>query len=49
MSKEEAKANGSNDSGIHVDFMFGTSDMSVTGVTHEGAEIKVFENGNFVF
>ena len=49
MSKEEAKANGSNDSGVHVDFMFGTADMSVTGVTHEGEEITVFENGNFVF
>ena len=49
MSKEEAKANGSNDSGVHVDFMFGTADMSVTGVTHDGEEITVFENGNFVF
>ena len=49
MSKEEAKAAGSNDSGIHVDFMFGTADMSVVGVTHDGREIAVFKDGNFVF
>ena len=47
--KEEAKAAGSNDSGIHVDFMFGTADMSVVGVTHDGREITVFKDGNFVF
>ncbi|MBO4870214.1 MAG: aminopeptidase [Clostridia bacterium] len=49
MSKEEAKAAGSNDSGIHVDFMFGTADMSVVGVTHDGRKITVFKDGNFVF
>ena len=49
MSKEEAKAAGSNDSGVHVDFMFGTADMSVVGVTHDGREITVFKDGNFVF
>ena len=49
MSKEEAKAHGSNDSGVHVDFMFGTSDMSITGITHRGEKITVFKDGNFVF
>ena len=49
MSKEEAKAAGSNDSGVHVDFMFGTADMSVVGITHDGREITVFKDGNFVF
>ena len=49
MSKEEAKAHGSNDSGVHVDFMFGTSDMTVTGKTYDGEMIPVFKNGNFVF
>lgn len=49
MSKEELKARGSNDSGEHVDFMFGTADMSVTGVTYDGGEITVFRDGNFVF
>ncbi|MBQ3869311.1 MAG: aminopeptidase, partial [Clostridia bacterium] len=49
MSKEEAKAHGSNDSGVHVDFMFGTGDMKVTGKTYDGKPVPVFENGNFVF
>ena len=49
MSEEEAKQKGSNDSGIHVDFMFGTPDMKVTGKTYDGKLIPVFENGNFVF
>ena len=49
MSKDEAKANGSNDSGIHVDFMFGTPDMDITGKTYDDKEITVFDKGNFVF
>jgi aminopeptidase len=49
MSEEEAKQKGSNDSGVHVDFMFGTSDMTVTGKTYDGEMIPVFKNGNFVF
>jgi aminopeptidase len=29
--------------------MVGTPDLSITGVTHDGREIPVFVNGNFVF
>ena len=47
MTKEELKARGLNDSITHVDFMIGTPDLSVVGVTHEGKEIPVFVNGNF--
>ena len=36
-----------NVSGIHVDFMFGTSDMKVDAVTRSGSTIVLFENGNF--
>ena len=49
MSEEEAKAKGSNDSGVHVDFMFGTPDLQVDGKTYDGKIIPVFRNGNFVF
>ena len=49
MSEEEAKKKGCNDSGVHVDFMFGTSDMNVDGITYGGETIPVFRNGNFVF
>ena len=47
MSKEELKQRGLNDSITHVDFMIGTADLSITGVTHDGEEIPVFVDGNF--
>lgn len=47
MSKEELKERGLNDSHTHVDFMIGTSDLSIVGTTHDGREIPVFVNGNF--
>ena len=47
MTKDELKAHGLNDSITHVDFMIGTSDLSIVGTTHDGEEIPVFINGNF--
>ncbi|MGL4949435.1 MAG: aminopeptidase, partial [Anaeroplasmataceae bacterium] len=47
LSKEELEKNGFNSSKTHVDFMFGSSDMSVTGITVDGKEITIFENGNY--
>lgn len=47
MSREELSARGINYSGIHVDFMIGTQDLSITGTTQSGAEVAVFENGAF--
>ena len=49
MSKEELKALGANTSMTHVDFMVGSADLEITGITHDGEEIPVFRNGNFVF
>lgn len=48
MSIEELKEKGYNDSLNHADFMFGSYDMEITGLTYDGKEIKVFEKGNFV-
>lgn len=48
-SKEELTELGVNDSLVHADFMFGTRDLVIMGTTDEGQEVKVFENGNFVF
>nr|MBP3259149.1 aminopeptidase [Bacilli bacterium] len=31
----------------HVDFMVGTEDLNITGVTYDGKEIPIFINGNF--
>lgn len=47
MSKEELEASGVNDSITHVDFMVGTSDLSIIGVTESGEEVTVFKDGNF--
>lgn len=48
MSEDEIYALGGNQSDNHVDFMFGTSDMQVTGICHDGSSVAVFENGDFV-
>jgi len=48
MSEDERKAAGVNVSDNHQDFMFGSPDMSVIGVTASGEEIAIFENGNYV-
>ncbi len=48
-TEEELEALGSNQSNTHIDFMFGSSDMEVTGVTHDGKIVQIFKDGNFVF
>jgi len=40
---------GVNDSLIHVDFMIGTNDLEIIGMTVDGKEVSIFSNGNFVF
>lgn len=49
MEESELLAKGYNKSMTHVDFMFGSSDMKIIGITHEQKRITVFENGNFSF
>lgn len=49
MSEEELKEAGANHSMTHVDFMFGSQDMKITGICKDQSEVKIFENGNFVF
>lgn len=49
MSEEELKAAGANHSMTHVDFMFGSDDMKITGICKDKKEVPIFENGNFVF
>ena len=46
-SEEEAHKMGINDSIIHVDFMIGTADLSITAVTNDGKEVPVFTNGEW--
>lgn len=46
---EEIKEMGINDSMIHTDFMIGTRDLSIVGVTEDGREIPIFTEGNWAF
>ena len=48
-TKAELEAMGVNDSMIHVDFMIGAPDMSITGITADGERIPVFRNGEWCF
>jgi len=45
---EELEKIGYNNSMVHADFMFGSEDMEITGLTQDGKEVQVFKNGNFV-
>ncbi len=47
MSKEALLAAGANDSLIHVDFMVGTPDLSISGIKADGSQVAVFSKGNF--
>jgi len=49
MGEKELEKAGVNDSLTHVDFMIGSEDLEITGVTGDGKEVPVFRNGNFVF
>lgn len=47
MSDEKLLKNGINRSKNHVDFMVGTSDLSLIGTDIYGNEVQIFINGNF--
>lgn len=47
MSKDELLKNDVNVSMNHCDFMFGTSDMNVVGIKHDGTQVQIFKDGNF--
>lgn len=49
LSFEECKKKGINDSIIHVDFMIGTADLEIDGITKDGKTVAVFRNGNWAF
>ncbi|NLZ15100.1 MAG: aminopeptidase [Erysipelotrichaceae bacterium] len=47
MNMEQRGAVGINDSMIHVDFMVGTADLSIIGVTKNGEKIHIFKDGTW--
>lgn len=49
LSTEDFTKAGGNESILHVDFMFGTPDMNITGISADGAETQFYKNGDFEF
>ncbi|MEG0855554.1 MAG: aminopeptidase [Terrisporobacter sp.] len=49
LPREEYDAYGINDSLTHVDFMIGSPDLDIVGITYDGEEIQIFKDGNWAF
>ena len=49
LSPTELEASGVNQSAQHVDFMIGTDDLDITGVTAKGEEVPVFIHGQWAW
>ncbi|PAQ15574.1 aminopeptidase [Bacillaceae bacterium SAOS 7] len=47
MSQEELEKNGLNTSITHVDFMIGSEQMNIDGITADGQKEPIFRNGNW--
>ena len=47
ISKEELFNLGLNDCKSHTDFMIGTEDLEIVGITGDDKKVKIFEKGNF--
>ena len=49
MSSDELKEHGLNESLTHVDFMIGSAEMDIDGITADGTSEPVFRNGDWAF
>lgn len=49
LTKDELTAKGMNQSLEHVDFMFGTPDLSIVGIGYDGGKTQIFDNGNWAW
>lgn len=47
LTRKELTERGINDSLIHVDFMIGAEDLTVTGIRGDGSRVPVFKNGDW--
>ena len=48
-TNEELENMGVNNSMIHVDFMIGSKDLDIVGITKDNREVQIFKNGNWAF
>jgi len=46
---DECRSMGINDSMMHEDFMIGTPDLAITGITETGGRAEIFRDGNWAF
>ena len=46
---EQCREKGVNDSMVHEDFMIGTADLSIVGITDNGQSVQIFKDGNWAF
>ena len=46
---EQCREMGINMSMIHEDFMIGSEDLDITGITENGESVQIFKNGNWAF
>ena len=49
MTTDELIEHGANDSINHEDFMIGSDDLNITGITEDGVEIEIFRKGEWTF
>lgn len=49
MTQEQLGEHGLNRSLTHVDFMIGSADMDIDGITHDGKREPIFRKGNWAF
>lgn len=47
MTEQQLRDAGANHSLVHVDFMIGTSDLTITGLSKDGTETPLFQNGDW--
>lgn len=48
-TNQELEEMGVNNSMIHVDFMIGSKDLSIVGITKDNQEVQIFKDGNWAF
>lgn len=48
MSREQLNSVGANYSMAHSDFMFGSADLDIQGITKDGKTVQIFKDGSFV-
>lgn len=49
LTESDLQSMGVNDSLVHEDFMVGTADLDITGITFDGKQVDIFKCGNFIY